>query len=704
MNEYSKYEKMRDEGASPKEVYLAAKADNYSPIELIKLLRRVFDLSFIQAKEITVVSEGLADSLEKYQERFIPALKVLEIENELQQLNTQNILVIELADIGDLILSTPALAALREAKPDAKITLLTSAHSASIIEGTNLVDEIITFDKEQFLGSSAFFQPATLRRILHLRTGHYDAVVFFHHFTLKLGTIKFALMAFASGAKQRIGLDNGNGWFLNHRLKDEGFGAKHQAQYWLDLVSLLGASSEPRPTVITNQNASKRVSASPEPRTVIIHPGSGGYSPARRWDATQFATLADALNQQYNAQIILVGGANDGGDAVKAAMKTVPLDLTGKTTLAELAGVIQAADLYIGADSGVMHIAESVGTPIVAIFGPSNADAWHPWTPTSKSIVVRSAPECSPCSYVGHSIGLREGCPARTCMRMVTVDHVLTAVEQILNDEFIGTRQFVPALTTSQSKSRSEAPIKKPNQTIPILGLPVDAITYPQWLDLIGEWIASNRIHHVCTINPEFMMIARQDINFNNILSRADLCVPDGVGLLWAARHLGKPLPERVTGSDGVPKIAERAAQKGWTLYFLGAAPSVADQAAAVLRQQHPTLQIVGIYSGSPAPTEEDAIVEKVNASGADILFVAYGAPEQDKWIARNLPRLQVKMAMGVGGSFDFIAGVIPRAPLWMRRYGIEWLYRLYLQPWRIRRMLRLPRFVLAVLLKGEHG
>ncbi len=623
---------------------------------------------------------------------------------------SERYLIVELADIGDLIVSTPALAALRKARPDAHITLLTTTHSAPVIAGTNLVDEIVTFDKKQFNGSRAFFQPANLRRVFDLRKGHYDAVIFLHHFTLKLGTLKFALIALASGAKQRIGLDNGNGWFLNHHLHDGGFGAKHQAQYWLDLVALLGASSEPRPANVAVQDASKYLPASAETNashsalsTIVMHPGSGGYSLARRWDTTKFAALADALHQKYNAQIVLVGSVNDGSDAVKAAMKTSLIDLTGKTTLAELAAVIQSANLYIGADSGVMHIAASVGTPIVAIFGPSNVDAWSPWTPTSKSIVVRSAPECSPCSYVGHSIGLREGCPARTCMKMVTVNHVLTAVEQILNDDFVGTRQFIPALT-AQSKSMSEIPIKKPNQTIRILGLPVDAITYPQWLDLIGEWITSNRIHHVCTINPEFIMIARQDINFHNILSRADLCVPDGIGLLWAARHLNKPLPERVTGSDGVPKIAERAAQVGWKLYFLGAAPGVADQAAAVLRQQHPNLQIVGIYSGSPAPDEEDAIIEKINTNAADILFVAYGAPEQDKWIARNLPRLQIKMAMGVGGSFDFIAGIIPRAPLWMRRYGIEWLYRLYLQPWRIRRMLRLPRFVLAVLLKGEHG
>jgi N-acetylglucosaminyldiphosphoundecaprenol N-acetyl-beta-D-mannosaminyltransferase len=232
--------------------------------------------------------------------------------------------------------------------------------------------------------------------------------------------------------------------------------------------------------------------------------------------------------------------------------------------------------------------------------------------------------------------------------------------------------------------------------------LPVDAITYAEWLDLIGQWVdAADRLHHVCTINPEFIMIAQQDVNFHNILSRADLCVPDGVGLLWAARQLGSPLPQRVTGSDGVPKIAEAAALRGWKIFLLGAAPGVADQAATILRERHPALQIVGTHSGSPAPEQEDSIVELVNGSQADILFVAYGAPQQDKWIARNSPRLRVKMALGVGGSLDFIAGVTPRAPLWMRRMGVEWLFRLYLQPTRIGRMMRLPRFVIAVLLRG---
>jgi N-acetylglucosaminyldiphosphoundecaprenol N-acetyl-beta-D-mannosaminyltransferase len=618
-------------------------------------------------------------------------------------------LIVQLADIGDLILSTPALAALREAQPDAHIALLTNHHAAPIMNGTGLVDEVITFERRTLDNTQSLFIPANLKRIFDLRKGHYDAVIFFHHFTLKLGTIKFALIALVTGAKRRIGIDNRNGWFLTERLPDEGFGAKHQAQYWLDLVGLVGADSAPRRAVVGKEVSSFQFPVSSlnegdkfeadkrtKRKTIVIHAGSGGYNLARRWDTEKFAALADRLHEKYGAQIMLVGGTGDDSAAVKATMKSVPIDLTGQTNLNQLAGVIEQADLFIGAESGVMHLAAAVGTPVVTIFGPGNPDAWGPWNPGGKIFTVRSAPECSPCSYVGQSIGLRNGCPARTCIRMVTVDIVTMTVERAFNAEKV---EEVLKLTPTKQVFRNR---------IHILGLPVDGITYEEWLELIGQWIQPHPspspqversfAHHICTINPEFMMIARKDSNFRNILNRADLCIPDGVGLLWAARRIGKPLPERVTGSDGVPRIAERAAQMAWRLFFLGAAPGVAEKAANMLRTTYPGVQIVGTYSGSPAPNEEDKIVEMVNKSYADILFVAYGAPEQDKWIARNLPRLNTKVAMGVGGAFDFIAGVVPRAPIWMQQMGLEWLYRLYLQPWRIRRMMRLPQFVIAVL------
>jgi N-acetylglucosaminyldiphosphoundecaprenol N-acetyl-beta-D-mannosaminyltransferase len=236
-----------------------------------------------------------------------------------------------------------------------------------------------------------------------------------------------------------------------------------------------------------------------------------------------------------------------------------------------------------------------------------------------------------------------------------------------------------------------------------IVGVPVDVATFDSLLEQIAAWIAQgDRARQICTVSPEFVMIAQDDRAFMRALHEADLCVADGVGLLLAARLLGHRLPERVTGSDGVPLIARRAAERGWKLFLLGAAPGIAGRAAARLLAENPGLLIVGTHAGSPAPAEEEDIVARVNASGADILLVAYGAPRQDLWIARNRDRLSVSVAMGVGGTFDFIAGVVPRAPRWMRRLALEWLYRLARQPRRWRRMLRLPRFVWAVLTHRE--
>ncbi|MYE26053.1 MAG: WecB/TagA/CpsF family glycosyltransferase, partial [Chloroflexi bacterium] len=425
--------------------------------------------------------------------------------------------------------------------------------------------------------------------------------------------------------------------------------------------------------------------------SVVMHAGSGGYSKARRWPAAGFAEVANGLREQCGAEVVLVGQPDDDGYVVENLLDQKPINLAGKTTLPQLADIIARADLFIGADSGVMHIAAAVGTPVLSIFGPSNPEAWKPWAVGSHATVLRSGVECSPCSYTGHTIGAREGCQARTCMKLVRPIQVLEAAKHLLSSTAHADEVMPQPLTSGSDCS--------PFSRLKILGVPVDVITYDDWMNQISKWVEADiGAQHVCTVNPEFIIVARRDPIFFNILNRAAICVPDGVGLLWASRHLGAPLPERVTGSDGVPLIARHAAEKGWKIFFLGAGEGIAERAAGILKAQHQQLIISGAYGGSPAEREEDEIVAMINASGADILLVAFGAPKQDKWIARNLPRLEVAMAMGVGGSFDFIAGVVPRAPQWMRDRGLEWLYRLLRQPWRLRRMLRLPRFVIAVL------
>lgn len=242
-----------------------------------------------------------------------------------------------------------------------------------------------------------------------------------------------------------------------------------------------------------------------------------------------------------------------------------------------------------------------------------------------------------------------------------------------------------------------------PPPQVGILGLPIDRVGYVETLALMGEWIAQRRAtgaptRQICTVNPEFVVDAQRDAAFRRTLLDADLRVADGVGVAWAARLLGAPVPERVTGADGTNRIAGAAARQGWRLYFLGAAPGVAEATAAILAARHPGLIVAGCYAGSPDAVQWPTIESKLRAAEPDVLLVAYGHPRQDFWIGVHRAELPCAVALGVGGAFDYIAGVAPRAPEWMCRAGLEWLYRLAAQPWRWRRMAKLPLFVLMVL------
>lgn len=234
-----------------------------------------------------------------------------------------------------------------------------------------------------------------------------------------------------------------------------------------------------------------------------------------------------------------------------------------------------------------------------------------------------------------------------------------------------------------------------------ILGVPVDAITESGAVDWVAAAILNQQPRQVATVNPEFVMRARHDSRFLSVLAQADLCIPDGYGVVWAARRLGHPLPQRVAGVDFIRALARRGAQDGWRFFFLGAGPGVAESAASVLRRDCPELVVAGCLSGSPDPADDLVTAGAVRAARTDVLLVAYGAPGQDLWIARNLRQSGARVAIGVGGAFDFISGQARRAPGWMQDRGLEWLHRLIKEPWRWRRMLALPQFALAVVLKG---
>jgi exopolysaccharide biosynthesis WecB/TagA/CpsF family protein len=608
------------------------------------------------------------------------------------------ILVVKLSDIGDVLTATPALRALRKSFPAARLEVLVPPNSAPILAESPLVDDVIVFDKFQYDRPIDAFKPSSLAALVRfardLRRQHYDCLVILHHLTTRWGTLKYAALALASGAKVRAGLGNGRGWFLTHRAHDSGFGARHEVEYWLKVVGTIGARTEDTSLEIAiGENDQIPLLPGGGKRggcpLVAIHPGSGGYSLARRWSAEGFAQVADALVERHGARIILVGTPADGVSKVASLMRSEAVNLEGRTNLGQLAGILKRCDLFIGADSGVMHLAAAVGTPLVAIFGPSNHRAWGPWPRDGRHVILRADLPCSPCSYTGYRVGQREGCQTMTCMKAITPEMVLAAAERLLQ----GNTDFQ---AQSSKLKRKTSNVKR--KTCIILGVRADNVNYSETLSLIEDFLGNGTPHQVVTVNPEFIVAAQSDDDFRNILNASSLALPDGVGLLWAARFLGRPLQERVTGTDTVQRLAALAAQKGYSLFLLGAAPGVAITTAARLCETYPGLRIVGTHVGSPALEEEDEIVKMIQKAKPDILLVAYGAPQQDRWIARNLERLGVPVAMGVGGAFDFISGRAKRAPRWLQRLGLEWLHRLFHEPWRWRRMLALPKFVWLVV------
>lgn len=213
----------------------------------------------------------------------------------------------------------------------------------------------------------------------------------------------------------------------------------------------------------------------------------------------------------------------------------------------------------------------------------------------------------------------------------------------------------------------------------------------------IGELVERGGPHLVATVNPEFVMRAQRDRDFARVLAEADLCLADGNGVVWAMRRQGCAIDGPVAGVDLVEPLAALCARRGFRLFLLGAAPGVAMELAAMLRQANEGLE-VSAHAGGPDAAHDVETLHRIQDHHADVLLVAFGAPAQEMWIERLKNRLGVSVAIGVGGAFDYLTGRVPRAPGWMRRARLEWLARLVRQPWRIRRMTVLPMYAIKVL------
>lgn len=235
-----------------------------------------------------------------------------------------------------------------------------------------------------------------------------------------------------------------------------------------------------------------------------------------------------------------------------------------------------------------------------------------------------------------------------------------------------------------------------------ILGVKVDKVTILEATDKIMEFLNEDGMHEVYTPNSEIIMVAYKDPKFAEILNRASLLTADGIGVVYASKILGEPIKERAAGYDIACQVLEKINYTDHSLFLFGGKPGVAEKAEKNLLEKYPGLKIAGKRNGYFKPEDEPEIVEQINESGADLIFVCLGAPKQEKWIDAHRNELKAKVAMGIGGSLDVFAGTAERAPEFFCKTGLEWFYRLCKEPWRAGRMMQLPVFGMTVIAKGR--
>lgn len=239
--------------------------------------------------------------------------------------------------------------------------------------------------------------------------------------------------------------------------------------------------------------------------------------------------------------------------------------------------------------------------------------------------------------------------------------------------------------------------------TVNILGINVDMVGINESADIIMGYLDDETgLKRVFTPNSEIIMAGYKDPEFAKVLNKADLLTADGIGVVYASKILGKPIKERAAGFDIATEVVKRISKTGHKLYLFGAKPGVAEQAKAKMEKDFPGINIVGTHNGYFKTKDVPEIIEDINNSGAELLFVCLGAPAQEKWIDNNADKLNVKVAMGIGGSLDVFAGTVERAPEFYCKHGLEWFYRLKKEPWRAKRMTALPKFAATVVLKGR--
>ncbi|MCM8747112.1 glycosyltransferase family 9 protein [Thermomicrobium sp. CFH 73360] len=356
----------------------------------------------------------------------------------------RRILVIKIADLGDAVLTLPALRALRRAYPDTSIDVLTSRVGAELYALCPAIDHVYVLEKSRLRRGQVHH---LLHLLITLRRHQYDAVLLLHHLTTQPGRLLYRILLASTGSPVRAGIDNGTGHFLTHRVTDRGFGAVPEWRYALEIAQALGALEAPDPPFlqvpVEARRQAQRLLKSAFRPYVVIHPGVGPFAPARRWPAERFAAVAREL-ARHQLGIVVTGTTAEKPDAAPLLNIEGVHDLIGRTDIATLAAVLEQASLVLGSDCGVVHLAAALGRPTLALFGPTNVEAWRPLGSsianplqaahvTSPVLALTVQLPCSPCCYVGYRVGRPEGCSLRTCLTLLTPELVTDAALRLLD-------------------------------------------------------------------------------------------------------------------------------------------------------------------------------------------------------------------------------------------------------------------------------
>lgn len=327
------------------------------------------------------------------------------------------LLLVKLADMGDAVLLTAAVDAAARSLPEYDLDLLVGLAGAPVFRHDPRVRKVWSFDRSLIEGRRAFTPRSLLawsRLLWRLRRERYDALILAHHMTTAFGTLKLASLALASGAPVRVGLDNGQGFFLNLRYPDSGMGAVCEGEYWIRLIEVLaGVPVSGRLSVQVDPAAEDEIHAllpGPIRRPLVaVHHGLGGWMPSRAWNAAGYARAAEIIFDTVGGTLLLIGGPEERDAAQQVARLTsAPMRvLAGCTDVQGLAALLRRCDLYLGPDSGPMQLASALGAPVVSLWGPTNEAAWRPCEEigAGQAVCIRAADRPKPWVYVGHRMG-----------------------------------------------------------------------------------------------------------------------------------------------------------------------------------------------------------------------------------------------------------------------------------------------------------